>query len=97
MKRNTTQTGGESSTIRVDPVLEQVCSILGFPGVVQVLPVVSKSIRDVYKKKETIEDLKNQLLTEELEFKRKLYELQLQIATKDIEIKNAMLEQIKGT
>ncbi|XP_053604216.1 uncharacterized protein LOC128671601 [Plodia interpunctella] len=188
LKRNTTQTGGGPSIIKFDPVLEQVCSILGrgCTGIIGVsdcdadtgpevfetpkviciqddsniwktiedvdleikmdncqnstdtpkeilteeseapkdfhesqlkkTPLwsrrrphisnynerteastsVSSSIRDVYKKKENIEDLKEKLFREELDFKKKLYSLQLQAAAKDLEIKNAMLEQIQG-
>lgn len=33
---------------------------------------------------------------EEIEFKRKLYELQLQAASKEVEIKNEIFLQIKG-
>lgn len=57
---------------------------------------VSCSIQNVYKRKETVEDLKEQILREELEFKRKLYDLQLQAATKEVEIKTAILDQIRG-
>lgn len=57
---------------------------------------VSYSIQNVYKRKETVEDLKEQILREELDFKRKLYDLQLQAAAKDVEIKTAVLDQIKG-
>lgn len=54
------------------------------------------SFKVVNKKKETLEELRYQLLQEELEYKRKLYELQLQAATKEVEIKNEILAQIKG-
>ncbi|XP_045503860.1 uncharacterized protein LOC123700650 [Colias croceus] len=58
--------------------------------------VVSQSIQGVYKRKETVEELKEQLLREEIDFKRKLYNFQLQAAAKEVEIKTAVLEQIKG-
>ncbi|XP_041977483.1 uncharacterized protein LOC121731875 [Aricia agestis] len=57
---------------------------------------VSYSIQNVYKKRETVEDLKEQLLREELEFKKKLYQLQIEAATREVEIKTAILEQIRG-
>ncbi|CAG4958954.1 unnamed protein product [Colias eurytheme] len=57
--------------------------------------VVSQSIQGVYKRKETVEELKEQLLTEEIDFKRKLYNFQLQVAAKEVEIKTAVLDQIK--
>ncbi|XP_063897532.1 uncharacterized protein LOC110382059 isoform X1 [Helicoverpa armigera] len=53
-------------------------------------------LQNVNKKRETVEDLKGQILREELEFKRKLYDLQLQAAAKELEIKTAILDQIKG-
>lgn len=50
----------------------------------------------MYKKRETVKDLKEQLLREELEFKKKLYQLQIEAATREVEIKTAVLEQIRG-
>ncbi|KAF9406218.1 hypothetical protein HW555_013337 [Spodoptera exigua] len=41
------------------------------------------------------EEPKAGLLREELEFKRKLNELQLEAAAREVEIKNAVLEQVK--
>lgn len=55
------------------------------------------SFKNVNKKKESLENLKHQLLEQELEFKKKLYNLQLQAAAKEVEIKNEILAQIKGT
>ncbi|XP_063836842.1 uncharacterized protein LOC135085984 isoform X2 [Ostrinia nubilalis] len=57
---------------------------------------VSYSIQNVIKRKETAADLREQILREELEYKRKLYRLQLQAAAKEVEIKTAILDQIKG-
>ncbi|KAL4718028.1 hypothetical protein ACJJTC_015081, partial [Scirpophaga incertulas] len=168
IKNNTTQTGGGPLVLKIDPVLEQVCAILGrgCTGVLEVpdcdaetgqdtekvhfkiictqneflqpaeeanmqtiaevstlekTPInktplwsrrrpqisstnerneatssVSNCIQNVYKKRESVEDLKEILLREELQFKRKLYELQLEAAAREVEIKTAILEKIKG-
>lgn len=48
---------------------------------------LAASFKDVNKKKEDIEELKWHLLEMEVDFKRKLYELQLQAASKEIKIK----------
>ncbi|XP_028039899.1 uncharacterized protein LOC114250286 isoform X2 [Bombyx mandarina] len=53
------------------------------------------SFQNVNKKKEDIEDLKRQLLQEELEYKRKFYKYSLEAAAKDVEIKNEVLHQLK--
>lgn len=59
--------------------------------------------RTTKKSKEGTENLKRKLLQEEMEFKRKLYKLQLESAEKEVEIRNKELEirhevlrQIKG-
>lgn len=61
------------------------------------------SFTNVNSKKEQIEDMKMQLLQNELEFKNKLYDLQLQTAAKELQtaakeldIKTEILNQIKG-
>lgn len=52
------------------------------------------SYKNVNKKKEDIEELKKQLLQEEIDFKRKLYKLQLAVAEKELEIKTEVLNQL---
>lgn len=39
---------------------------------------------------------KEELITEEIEFRRKLYMLQLETANKELEIKTQVLAQVKG-
>lgn len=65
---------------------------------------ISSGFKNVYKKKEDVEELKCALLKQEYESKKKLFELQIEAASKDlvikeleIEIKKAVLEKIKGT
>lgn len=184
-RRNATQTGGGPSVVKIDPILEQVCNIMGrgCTGIVGVsdsdadliihemktmpkvkcndesetsaieievieinneidnsarggvpeqpllnaaedpcvaihktplwsrrrpqqsqpnerteaIAMLGDSFKDINKKKENVEDLKRQLCEMEIEFKRKLYELQLQAAAKEVEIKTEILLQIKGT
>lgn len=64
---------------------------------------ISSGFKNVYKKKEDVEELKCALLKQEYESKKKLFELQIEAASKDlvikeleIEIKKAVLEKIKG-
>ncbi|CAB3261074.1 unnamed protein product [Arctia plantaginis] len=64
---------------------------------------ISSSYKNVNKKKEDVENLKLMILKEELEAKQKLNQLQLQAAEKDIiikdleiEIKQAVLDQVRG-
>lgn len=57
---------------------------------------LSSSFRNVNKKRDDIKDLRQQLLIDEIEFKRKLYELQLQAAQKEVDIKTEILLRIKG-
>ncbi|XP_059055008.1 uncharacterized protein LOC131849040 [Achroia grisella] len=145
---NIIATGGGPSEVKVDPIMEQVCGLLG-RGCTGILSVQDKieekmenteectkenvdpeanrkdvpstplwsrrrpqllhtnerteamsslcnSYTSINKKKESIEDLKRQLLEDEIQFKRKLYELQLQSAAKEVEIKNEVLSQLKG-
>lgn len=60
------------------------------------MSTVCSGIAEINVKKKGLEQLKIQLLEEELEFKRKLFELQLQAATKEVEIKTEILRQVKG-
>lgn len=57
---------------------------------------ICSSFSNVNRKKEDIEDLKKQLIINEIKFKEKLYELQLEAARKEVEIKTEVLKQIKG-
>lgn len=53
-------------------------------------------IAEINVKRKDLEQLKIQLLEEELKFKQKLFELQLQAATKEVEMKTEILRQVKG-
>lgn len=55
------------------------------------------SFDEVNKKKQSTEELKRELLQMEIEFKKNLYSFQLQAAAKEVEIKNEILLQMKGT
>lgn len=57
---------------------------------------VCSGFNDINTKKKDVEELKRQLLEEEIVFKRQLYHLQLQAATKEVEIKTEILCQVKG-
>ena len=54
------------------------------------------SFQEVNKNKIHIEEMKLQLLQNENNFKNELYQLQLQAAQKEVEIKTEILKQIKG-
>lgn len=62
----------------------------------EVVSTLCTGFQDINDKKIEIEDLKKKLLEEEIEFKRSLYEIQLETARKDLEIKIEVLNQIKG-
>lgn len=63
----------------------------------EVVATLCTGFQGINNKKIEIEDLKKKLLEEEIEFKRSLYNLQLESARKDLEIKIEVLNQIKGT
>ncbi|CAK1590725.1 unnamed protein product [Parnassius mnemosyne] len=62
----------------------------------EVVSTLCGGFKDLNSKKATVEDLKIKMLEEEIKFKRELYQLQLETARKELEIKTEVCNQLKG-
>uniref|UniRef100_A0A2A4JRW7 Regulatory protein zeste n=1 Tax=Heliothis virescens TaxID=7102 RepID=A0A2A4JRW7_HELVI len=145
-RRCTTGPGGGPSSVKIDPILEQACDLLGRgcsdnsevfdSDSVITQPIINENKSELHNeelqnlildtelgipihevkegeddttikapictesqainiKNNYIEELKIKILEEELEFKRSLYNIQLEAARKELEIKTEILNQIK--